>query len=429
MTTPTAYSSPSNSSIESNFYPQIVALDIGTSKIVIVVANILPNGLLQVCGIGQQSSNGCMRKGMVINIDATVEAINATIKEAQLMSEKHFSVVWTGVAGGHIKSSNSEGVVAIRDQEVTKNDMERALETAKAIPIGSEMQVLHTIPQEYVIDNQEGVSDPMGMAGVRLKVKVHIVTGAVSSVTNIIKCITRCGLQVADVSLQPLASATAVLTRDEKDLGVVLIDIGGGTTDIAIFSGGAVRHTAVIPVAGDHITNDIAMALRTPTAEAEDLKIRWGVAKTALVNSDERIEVPGLGGDRDSRIISRIVLSSVIEPRVKELFSLVQQVIQQSGCEHLLSSGIVLTGGSSLMHGMRELAEDTFARPVRIGTPQYTGSFADIVRNPRLSTVMGLLEDAKKQVMDNTLLLSPVPIKDKPDLIKSTLKKMKNWFY
>jgi cell division protein FtsA len=407
---------------------QIVALDIGTSQIIIVVANVLPNGAIQVCGIGQQSSNGCMRKGMVINIDATVEAINATIKEAQLMSEKQFSLVWTGVAGGHIKSSNSEGVVAISDQEVTKSDMDRALETAKAIPIGSEMQVLHAIAQEYVVDNQEGVSDPMGMAGVRLKVKVHIVTGAVSSVTNIVKCITRCGLQVADVSLQPLASATAVLTRDEKDLGVVLIDIGGGTTDIAIFSGGAVRHTAVIPVAGDHITNDIAMALRTPTAEAEDLKIRWGVAKRDLVNSDERLEVPGLGGDRESRMISRQNLSSVIEPRVEELFSIIQKVIQQSGCEHLLSSGVVLTGGSSLMPGMQELAEDVFARPVRIGVPQYTGSFADIVRNPRFSTVMGLLEDAKKQIIETPPMVS-VQATDTTDFIKSTFKKMKGWFY
>ncbi len=424
----TPYLSPSTQSINPQQYPQIVALDIGTSQIIIVVANVLPNGVIQICGIGQQSSNGCMRKGMVINIDATVEAINATIKEAQLMSEKQFSLVWTGVAGGHIKSSNSEGVVAICDQEVTKSDMDRALETAKAIPIGSEMQVLHAIAQEYVVDNQEGVSDPMGMAGVRLKVKVHIVTGAVSSVTNIVKCITRCGLQVADVSLQPLASATAVLTRDEKDLGVVLIDIGGGTTDIAIFSGGAVRHTAVIPVAGDHITNDIAMALRTPTAEAEDLKIRWGVAKRDLVNSGERLEVPGLGGDRESRMISRQNLSSVIEPRVEELFSLIQQVIQQSGCEHLLSSGVVLTGGSSLMPGMQELAEDVFARPVRIGVPQYTGSFADIVRNPRFSTVMGLLEDAKKQIAEVTPTVL-VPVADPTDFIKSTFKKMKGWFY
>lgn len=428
MSVQTPYSSPSAQSTDSQQYPQIVALDIGTSQIIIVVANVLPNGAIQVCGIGQQSSNGCMRKGMVINIDATVEAINATIKEAQLMSEKQFSLVWTGVAGGHIKSSNSEGVVAIGDQEVTKSDMDRALETAKAIPIGSEMQVLHAIAQEYVVDNQEGVSDPMGMAGVRLKVKVHIVTGAVSSVTNIVKCITRCGLQVADVSLQPLASATAVLTRDEKDLGVVLIDIGGGTTDIAIFSGGAVRHTAVIPVAGDHITNDIAMALRTPTAEAEDLKIRWGVAKRDLVHSNERLEVPGLGGDRESRMISRQNLSSVIEPRVEELFSLVQKVIQQSGCEHLLSSGVVLTGGSSLMPGMQELAEDVFARPVRIGVPQYTGSFADIVRNPRFSTVMGLLEDAKKQIVD-TIPTAPVHVVDTTDFIKSTFKKMKGWFY
>ncbi len=400
----------------------MVGLDIGTSKIIIVVADVMPDGALQVCGIGQQASNGCMRKGMVVNIDATVDAINAAIKEAQLMSAKHFSAVWTGVAGGHIKSVNSEGVVAIRDQEVTHNDMERALETAKAVPIGSEMQVLHTIAQEYVVDNQEGVVDPRGMAGVRLKVKVHIVTGAVTSVTNIVKCITRCGLQVMDVSLQPLASATAVLTRDEKDLGVVLVDIGGGTTDVAIFAGGAVRHTAVIPVAGDHITNDIAMALRTPTLDAEDLKVRWGVAKTELVSPTERLEVPGLG-DREPRMITRMALSSVIEPRVEELFSLVQQVIQQSGCEHLLSSGVVLTGGSALMPGMQELAEDVFARPVRIGVPQYSGNLADIVRNPRFATVMGLLYDAKKQMV----AVPEAPIQTMQ--VKEVFKKMTRWFF
>lgn len=405
-----------------NSLPQIVALDIGTSKIVIMVADVLADGSLQVRGIGQQASNGCMRKGMVVNIDSTVEVINAVIKESQLMSAKRFNMVWTGVAGGHIKSANSEGVVAIRDQEVTQNDMDRALETAKAVPISSEMQVLHTIAQEYVVDNQEGVIDPLGMAGVRLKVKVHIVTGAVTSVSNIVKCITRCGLQVADITLQPLASAAAVLTRDEKDLGVVLVDIGGGTTDVAIFAGGSVRHTAVIPVAGDHITNDIAMALRTPTADAEELKLRWGVAKTELVSPAERLEVPGLG-DREPRMISRMALSSVIEPRVEELFTLVQQVVQQSGCEHLLSSGVVLTGGSALMPGMQELAEDVFARPVRIGLPLYNGSLADVVRNPRYATVMGLLLEAKKKVMDNHAMQA------QGSSFNDVLSKMKRWFF
>ena len=405
-----------------NTNPQIVALDIGTSKIVIIVADVLVDGSLQVRGIGQQASNGCLRKGMVVNIDSTVEVINAVIKESQLMSAKRFNTVWTGVAGGHIKSVNSEGVVAIRDQEVTQNDMDRALETAKAVPISSDMQVLHTIAQEYVVDNQEGVNDPLGMAGVRLKVKVHIVTGAVTSVSNIVKCITRCGLQVADITLQPLASATAVLTRDEKDLGVVLVDIGGGTTDVAIFAGGSVRHTAVIPVAGDHITNDIAMALRTPTADAEELKLRWGVAKTELVSPAERLEVPGLG-DREPRMISRMALSSVIEPRVEELFNLVQQVVQQSGCEHLLSSGVVLTGGSSLMPGMQELAEDVFARPVRVGLPLYNGSLADVVRNPRYATVMGLLLEAKKKVIDNH------SIQAQGTSFSDILSKMKRWFF
>ena len=405
-----------------NALPQIVALDIGTSKIVIMVADVLADGTLQVRGIGQQASNGCMRKGMVINIDSTVEVINAVIKEAQLMSAKRFNLVWTGVAGGHIKSANSEGVAGIRDQEVTQGDIDRALEIARAVPISSDMQVLHTIAQEYIVDNQEGVADPLGMAGVRLTVKVHIVTGAVTSVSNIVKCITRCGLQVADITLQPLASATAVLTRDEKDLGVVLVDIGGGTTDVAIFSGGAVRHTAVIPVAGDHVTNDIAMALRTPTADAEELKLRWGVAKTELVSPAERLEVPGLG-DREPRMISRMALSSVIEPRIEELFTLVQQVVQQSGCEHLLSSGVVLTGGSALMPGMQELAEDVFARPVRIGVPLYNGSLADVVRNPRYATVMGLLLEAKKKVIDNHV------VQAQTSGMGDVLSKMKKWFF
>lgn len=405
-----------------NAFPQIVALDIGTSKVVVMVADILPNQAINIRGIGQQASNGAMRKGQVVNIDSTVEVINTAIKEAQLMSARPFTQVWTGVAGGHIKSTNSEGVVAIRDQTVSRNDMERALETAKAVPIGSDMQVLHVIAQEYVVDHQEGVADPMNMAGVRLKVRVHIVTGAVTSVSNIVKCITRCGLQVADLTLQPLASATAVLTRDEKDLGVVLIDIGAGTTDVAIFTGGAVRHTAVIPIAGDHITSDIAMALRTPTADAEDLKLRWGVAKTELVSPAERLEVPGLG-DRDPRKISRMALSSVIEPRVEELLRLVQDVLTQSGYEHLVASGVVLTGGASMMPGMQELAEEVFARPVRIGVPQYDGGLSDVVRNPRYSTVMGLLMEAKRSMQQQQVQA------DHAGGVKSVLDKMKQWFF
>ena len=404
-----------------NAFPQIVALDIGTSKVVVMTADILPNGAINIRGIGQQASNGAMRKGMVVNIDSTVEVINAAIKEAQLMSARPFNMVWTGVAGGHIKSANSEGVVAIRDQEVSRNDMERALETAKAVPISSDMQVLHTIAQEYIVDNHEGVADPMGMAGVRLKVRVHIVTGAVTSVSNIVKCITRCGLQVADVTLQPLASSSAVLTRDERDLGVVLVDIGAGTTDVAIFTGGAVRHTAVIPIAGDHVTSDIAMALRTPTADAEDLKLRWGVAKAELVSPAERLEVPGLG-DRDPRMISRMALSSVIEPRVEELFRLVQQVVAQSGYEHNVASGVVITGGAALMPGMRELAEEVFARPVRVGVPLYDGSLSDVVRNPRYSTVVGLILEAKKK-MNNQ------PNTESGGGIKNLANKMKQWFF
>lgn len=400
----------------------LVALDIGTSKVVVMVAIVLPNGELQVRGIGQQPSNGCMRRGMVVNIDETVAVINAAVREAQLMSAMDFHVVWTGVAGSHIKSANSEGIVAIRDKEVTHADMERALETAKAVPISSEHQVLHTIAQEYVVDNLEGVPDPSGMAGVRLMVKVHMVTGAVTAVSNIVKCITRSGLEVADVTLQPLASSYAVLTKDEKDLGVVLVDIGGGTTDIAIFANGAVRHTAVIPVAGDHVTNDIAMALRTPTADAEELKLRWGVAKSELCSPQERLEVPGLG-ERDTRQISRMALATVIEPRIAELFEMVNQVIRGTQFEHLLASGIVLTGGSAMMPGMQELAEDVFARPVRIGVPSYQGSLADVVRNPRYSTVVGLLMNARVQMIERGNR-PPEPMG-----LAGLWNTMRKWFY
>jgi cell division protein FtsA len=373
----------------------IVGLDIGTSKVVAVVAEVMPDGRHEVIGLGQHESKG-LKKGVVVNIEATVESIQRALEEAELMADCKIRNVYAGIAGSHIRSFNSSGMVAIKDKEVTAADVARVIETAKAVTFPSDQQLLHTVPQEFIVDSQEDVREPIGMCGIRLEVKVHIVTGAVSAVQNIVKCVRRCGLEVSDLILQPMASAESVLTPDEKELGVVLIDIGGGTTDIAVFSEGAIRHTAVIPIAGDQITNDIAMALRTPTSEAEEIKLRFGVAKQVLADPGETLEVPGLG-DRGPRSLSRQALAAVIEPRVEELFSLIHQVVRESGYEEVLSSGIVITGGSAMMPGMVELAEDIFLKPARLGTPDYRGQLADVVRSPRYSTVLGLLLEAKKQ--------------------------------
>jgi cell division protein FtsA len=367
----------------------IVGLDIGTSKIVAMVAEIRPEGGFDVIGYGSYPSRG-LKKGVVVNIESTVNAIQRALEEAELMADCKIREVYTGIAGSHIRSFNSHGMVAIKDREVSHLDMDRVIETAKAVNIPTDQQILHILNQEFIIDGQEDVREPLGMSGVRLEVKVHIVTGAVSAAQNIMKCVRRCGLEVDDLVLQPLASATAVLSEDEKDLGVCLADIGGGTTDIALFTEGAIRHTAVIPIAGDQITNDIAMALRTPTKDAEDIKQRFGCALRELADASEAVQVPGVG-DRAARQMSRQTLAEVIEPRVEELYSLIQAELRRSGFEELLSSGIVLTGGSSLMQGMVELGEEIFHMPVRVGTPAYCGSLAEVVRNPRYSTAVGLL--------------------------------------
>jgi cell division protein FtsA len=397
----------------------IVGLDIGTSKVVAVVAELLPDGRYEVIGMGQSDSRG-MKKGVVVNIDATVESIQRALEEAELMADCKITHVYTGIAGSHIRSFNSSGMVAIKDKEVSGPDVARVMETAKAVNIPTDQQVLHVLPQEFIIDGQEDVREPLGMSGVRLEVRVHIVTGAVSAAQNIIKCVRRCGLEVQDLVLQPLASSLAVLTPDEKDLGVVLIDIGGGTTDIAIFTGGAIRHTAVIPIAGDQITSDIAMALRTPTADAEDIKLMYGYAKQVLANPSEMIEVPGLG-DRGPRSLSKQALAAVIEPRVEELFSLVQQVVRESGYEELLSSGIVITGGTSLLPGMVALGEDIFLKPVRVGVPDYVGGLSDVVKSPRYSTVMGLLNEAKLQAERGRV------VRSQKGGFRQTLSRMKEW--
>jgi len=366
----------------------IVGLDIGTSKIVAIVGEIKPEGTLEVIGVGMHESSG-MKKGMVVNIDATVGAIQRALGDAELMADCKIREVYTGIAGSHIKSSNANGMVKIKDKEVAQADIDRVLETASSISLPSDQQVLHILEQEFSIDGQEGIKKPLGMSGMKLDVEVHIVTGAVAAAQNIMKCVHRCGLEVSEMILQPLASSKAVLADDEKDLGVCLVDIGGGTTDVAIFTGGAIRHTAVIPIAGDQITNDIAMALRTPTKDAEDIKIKYGCALRQLAD-DAPIEVPGVG-ERGARMLSRQTLAEVIEPRVEELYSLVQTELRRSGFEDLLSSGIVITGGSSAMHGMVELGEEIFHMPVRLGLPRYVGGLSDVVKTPRFSTGVGLL--------------------------------------
>ena len=370
----------------------VVGLDIGTSKVMAVVAEVLPGGELKIAGMWVAPSNG-LKRGVVVNIDATVQSIQAALKEAEFMADCKITKVYTGITGSHIRGMNSSGMVAVKDREVTAPDVARVVETAKAINISTDQRLLLVEPQEFVIDGQD-VKEPIGMSGIRLEAKVHIVTGAQSAAENIIKCVRRCGLDVEQLMLNPLASSYSVLTADEKELGVALVDIGAGTTDVAIFTGGAIRHTAVIPIAGDLITSDIAMALRTPTKDAEDIKVESGYAKQLLANPEMQVEVPGLG-DRGPRMLSRQALAGVIEPRVEEIFSLVLQVIRESGYEEVLSSGIVLTGGSAIMPGMVELGEDIFLKPVRRGLPQYSGALADMVAQPRAATVMGLLEEAR----------------------------------
>ena len=373
----------------------IVGLDIGTSKIVSIVAEISPEKRLNIVGLGAQPSRG-LKKGVVVNIEATMASIQRVLEEAELMADCTITNVYTGIGGGHIRSLNSSGMVAIKEKDVTQADIDRVVETAKAIAIPNDQEILHILPQEFIIDGQEDVREPLGMSGVRLEVKVHIVTGAVSAVENITKCVRRCGLEVKDVMLQPLAAALAVLNEDEKELGVCLMDVGGGTTDLAVFTGGAIRHTAVIPIAGDQVTNDIAMTLRTPTKDAEELKLRHGCALRQLADPNDVIEVPGVG-ERGPRKLSRQMLAEVIEPRIEELYTLAQAELRRSGFEELLSSGIVLTGGSALLAGMVELGEEVFHLPVRVGVPAYVGGLADVVRSPRYATAVGLLLEGREQ--------------------------------
>lgn len=368
----------------------IVGLDIGTSKVVAIVGEIGPEGEIEVVGIGSHPSKG-MKKGVVVNIESTVQSIQRAVEEAELMAGCQIHSVYVGIAGSHIRSLNSHGIVAIKDREVFTPDLERVIDAAQAVAIPADQKILHILPQEYVIDNQEGIKEPMGMSGVRLEAKVHLVTCAVNAAQNIEKCIRRCGLEVEEIILEQLASSYSVLTEDERDLGVCLVDIGGGTTDIAIFTDGSIRHTGVIPIAGDQVTNDIAMALRTPTQHAEEIKIKYACALTQLAGPDETIKVPSVG-DRPPRDLSRQSLAEVVEPRYDELFTLIQAELRRSGFEDMVPAGIVLTGGTSKMEGVVELAEEIFHMPVRVGSPQTVQGLNDIVRNPIYATSVGLLQ-------------------------------------
>ncbi len=367
----------------------IVGLDIGTSKVVAIVGEIKPEREIEIIGIGSHPSRG-LKKGVVVNIESTVQSIQRAVEEAELMAGCEIHSVHAGIAGSHIRSLNSHGIVAIKDHEVAYGDVERVIDAARAVAIPADQKILHILPQEFIIDEQEGIKEPVGMSGVRLEARVHMVTGAVSAAQNIVKCVRRCGLEVDDLILEQLSSSYAVLSDDEKELGVCLVDIGGGTTDIAIFTDGSIRHTAVIPIAGDQVTNDIAVALRTPTQHAEDIKVKYACALTQLAADDETIEVPSIG-DRPSRRLSRQTLAEVVEPRYEELLTLVQAELRRSGFEDLIPGGVVLTGGSSKMEGLIDLAEEVFHMPVRLGFPQYITGLVDVVRNPIYATGVGLL--------------------------------------
>jgi cell division protein FtsA len=395
----------------------IVGLDIGTSKVAAIVGELISDGSIEIIGIGSTPSRG-LKKGVVVNLESTVQSIQKAIEEAELMAGCQIKSVFAGIAGSHIRSLNSHGIVAIRDKEVTRYDIDRVIDSAQAVAIPADQKILHILPQEFVIDLQDGIKEPIGMSGIRLEAKVHMVTGSVSASQNIIKCIRRCGLEVEDIVLEQLASCNSVLTEDEKELGVCLIDIGGGTTDIAIFVEGAIKHTAVIPIAGDQVTNDIAVALRTPTINAEEIKRKYACALTQMASVDGIIEVPSIG-DRAPRNISMQNLAEIIEPRYEELMLLVQSELRRSGNEELIAAGIVLTGGSSKVMGLIELAEEIFHMPVRMGGPQNVTGLTEVVRNPIHSTGVGLLMYGREhqnlgRSNDNEGL--------------GWLSKMKNWF-
>ena len=398
----------------------LVGLDIGTSKVVAIVGELQDDGALEVIGFGMHPSRG-LKKGVVVNIESTVNSIQRAVEEAELKAGCEIPAVYTGIAGSHVRSLNSHGIVAIRDREVARSDVDRVIDAARAVAIPADQKILHVLPQEYIIDGQEGIREPIGMSGVRLEARVHMVTGAASAAQNIVKCVQRCGLEVEDIVLEQLASSHAVLAEDEKELGVCLVDIGGGTTDIAVFNAGAIRHTSVIPIAGDQVTNDIAMSLRTPTQFAEEIKVKYACALSQLAAMDETIEVPSVG-DRPPRRLARQTLAEVVEPRYEELFGLIRDELRRSGFEDMVAAGVVLTGGSAKMEGAVELAEEVFHMPVRLGVPQHVRGLGDVVRNPIHATGVGLLLYARDRA-GRDVAEDPVG-----GGVRDVWQRMKSWF-
>ena len=399
----------------------IVGLDIGTSKVVAIVGEINDDGGIEVVGIGSHPSRG-LKRGVVVNIESTVHSIQRAVEEAELMAGCDIHSVYTGIAGSHIRSLNSHGIVGVRDKEVSAGDVDRVIDAARAVAIPADQKILHILPQEFLIDNQGGIREPVGMSGVRLEAKVHMVTGAESAAQNIVKCVQRCGLEVDDIVLEQLASSYSVLTDDEKELGSCIVDIGGGTTDIAVFLGGAIQHTSVIPIAGDQVTNDIAVSMRTPTQYAEEIKIKYACALSQLANPDETIEVPSVG-ERPPRRLARQTLAEIVEPRYEELFGLIRDELRRSGFEELIAAGIVITGGSAKMEGAVELAEEVFHMPVRLGSPQYVEGLMDVVRNPIYATGVGLLLYGFESMSRRTTRGAPISSN-----LGDVWDRMKSWF-
>ncbi len=401
----------------------IVGLDIGTTKICTVVAARTENGV-DVVGIGTHPSRG-LRKGVVVDIDATVESIKHAVEEAELMADCEITSVYAGIAGGHIRGFNSHGIVAVKDREVSESDVRRVIDAAKAVAIPMDREVIHVIPQEFIIDDQDGIREPLGMSGVRLEAKIHIVTAAVTSAQNIVKCANKAGLNVIDIVLEPLASAEAVVAADERELGVCLIDIGGGTTDVAVFGDGSIKHTSVLALGGYHISNDIAVGLRTPFDEAERVKKKFGVASARLLPSDDVISVPSVGGRRP-REVSRKILCEIIEPRVDEILSLARQELGKAGLDERIPSGVVLTGGCSALEGITDLAEEIFESPVRLGMPAHVGGLQDVVRSPMYATGVGLVLYGASQGRGRPY--SRFRIRDE-SIFRRVRQRMREWFY
>ena len=401
----------------------IVGLDIGTTKICVIVAERTENGV-DVVGIGTHPSRG-LRKGVVVDIDATVDSIKHAVEEAELMADCEITSVFAGIAGGHIRGFNSHGVVAVKDREVREGDVKRVIDAAKAVAIPMDREVIHVIPQEFIIDDQDGIREPLGMSGVRLEAKIHIVTAAVTSAQNIVKCANKAGLNVIDIVLEPLASAEACLAEDERELGVCLIDMGGGTTDLAVFADGAIKHTSVLGLGGYHISNDIAVGLRTPFEEAERIKKKFGVAAARYLTSDDVISVPSVGGRRP-RQVSRKILCEIIEPRVDEILSLARQTLVKAGLEDLIPSGVVLTGGCSALEGLQELAEEIFEAPVRQGIPTRIGGLMDVVRSPMYATGVGLALFGAAQTRGPSH--TRFRIRDE-SIFGRVKQRMRDWFY